>query len=200
MGAALVGNLTGGDNSSYYRPGTTGSWGSAANQAKDVPSYNIPDSSNYSAGVGYTPYKSGFTKESKPDWMTGWFDMPQWGTDVQGNDLSNSDLTVQKYEPPPPPQQQQAAAPQQAQRDDLGLGEKAVWANYLRDRDIYRNTQARLGAGTDDYSEMAAWNQYGGPWGAAAARDKFRSSNEYKYKPKSQWTMFDQIMANRGRR
>ena len=148
------------------------------------------------AGQGYQGMPSmeqyGAGGKASPNW----YQMPIWGKNaVTGEALTREQLQPKAYEPPPPPEPE----PQQVKRDDLGLGEKFAWSNYLRDRDIYRNTQARLGVGTDDYNEMTVWNQYGGPWGTEAARSKFSKTNEWRYKPKSQWTMYDVQMA-RGRR
>ena len=174
-------------------------------------------------GMGYTQVPQTFTPEAAPSWMQGgtmdlagqgyqgmpsmeqygmngkaspnWYQMPSWGKDaVTGEALTQEQLQPAAYQPP----EQQEAQPE-AQQESPQQDENQRWMDYQRDRDIYRNTQARLGSGTDDYNEVAVWSQYGGPWSAASARDKFRSSNEYKYKPKSQWTMLDAQNAARRR-
>ena len=164
-------------------------------------------------GMGYTQVPQTYTPESAPSWMQGgtmdlggqgyqgmggtsgkapgqasmpnWYQMPSWGTDAAtGQALTQEQLQPAAYEPPAAPeQQQQQAAPQASPRTS--------WEDYQRDRSIYRNTMNRLGSGTDDYNEMAAWSEFGGPWSAAAARSKYSKGNEYRYKPRSQWTMYD---------
>jgi len=138
-----------------------------------VPTANIPVGEGPAFGPTSTP--NPYVAGNNPDWATGWFSMPWWGKDPFGGDLTQAQMQYQ------PPQQQEAAAaapqeaPQRASED--------AWANYLRDRSVYRNTMNRLGSGTDDYNEMAVWHEFGGPWGAASARDRFRGSNEWKYRP-----------------
>ena len=165
-------------------------------------------------GMGYTQVPQTFTPEAAPSWMKGgtmdlaaqgyqgmpsmeqygmggkaspnWYQMPSWGKDaVTGEALTQEQLQPKAYEPPPPPEaapQQQAAAPQASPRTS--------WEDYQRDRSIYRNTMNRLGAGTDDYNEMAVWNEFGGPWSAAAARDMYSARNESRYKPRSSGTLY----------
>jgi len=144
-----------------------------------VPTANIPVAQGPAFGPTATP--NPYMASNAPSWATGWFSMPWWGQDPFGNNLSQAQMQYQPPPPPPPPQQQEA--PQAAPRSS--------WADYQRDRSIYRNTMNRLGAGTDDYNAMAAWSEFGGPWSAAAARSRYSKANEYRYKPRSQWTMYD---------
>ena len=151
-----------------------------APDVKPVPTANIQAAQGPAFGPTATP--NPYVAGNAPSWATGWFSTPWWGKDPFGGDLTQAQMQYQ------PPQQQEAAAaapqeaPQRASED--------AWANYLRDRSIYRNTMARLGPGSDDYNEMAVWNAFGGPWSAAAARDMFSARNESRYRPRSSGTLY----------
>jgi len=88
MASAMLGSLTGNDGDSYYN---SLDWDTGSDNAEDVPSYKIDTSQDY-GGVGYTPYQQSYTTENKPSWMQGIWDMPEWGYDVSGNALTQSDL------------------------------------------------------------------------------------------------------------
>ena len=157
MGSALIGNATGQSGSRYYGAKNLKQGNDAAKQFEPVPEYNIPNAANYgpAQGVGYTPYVQGFTADNKPSWMTGWFDMPQWGYDRRGNPLTEADLRpAQPQAAPqqaPPPQQQQPAQTPAPTGQDLwrnnrgyaeaiqGVGQAARqgdWNAYLRQQQL----------------------------------------------------------------
>ena len=140
MGSAIFGNATGQNGSRYYGAQNLSQGNDAAQQFEPVPQYNIPDASNYGVeqGIGYTPYVQGFTADNKPSWMTGWFDMPQWGYDRRGNALTEADL-----QPAQPQAAQQQAAPQQAAQQQQQYQTPAptgrdLWRNNMAVRDAYQ--------------------------------------------------------------
>ena len=154
MGSALLGSATGQSGSRYYGAKNLKQGNDAAKRFEPVPEYNIPDASNYgpAQGVGYTPYVQGFTADNKPSWMTGWFDMPQWGHDRRGNPLTEADLRPAQPQAAPQQAPQQQAAPQQQQYQTPAP----------TDRDLWRNDRAFVDAirGVSQAAREGDWGAY----------------------------------------
>jgi len=73
-----------------------------APEIEPVPTANIPVAQGPAFGPTYTP--NPYFAGNAPSWATGWFEMPWWGKDPLGNNLSQAQM---QYQAPPP----QAASP-----------------------------------------------------------------------------------------
>lgn len=179
MGSALIGNATGGNQGAYYNPHQ-----GKAPERRELPQANIYENGNY-GGVGYTPVPQTWTAQGKPAWMTGVWDMPQWGYSAANptQALTQADLQPQAYQAPQQQQQQQQAPQQQQQQYNPFEGMRPdqlhqMYAQERRNSIFDRSDAIRATAGLPPSSRPDIYG-YTPNWmvGRQDARNRMRGMN-----------------------
>lgn len=128
MGMPMITGSLFGTKPTKYRQPISG--GQAGQQYSEVVADNF-QANPYAQG--YNPTPQTYTPEAKPDWMTGWFGMPQWGMDaVTGQPLTQEQLQPARIQQPTPAP---AAAPQQRQQASFGGGMRDQYDVFRRQMD-----------------------------------------------------------------
>jgi hypothetical protein len=127
MGMPMITGSLFGTKPTKYRQPISG--GQAGQQYSEVVADNF-QANPYAQG--YNPTPQTYTPEAKPDWMTGWFGMPQWGMDaVTGQPLTQEQLQPARIQQPT---SAPAAAPQQ-QQQQAPVDMRSMYDVFSRQRD-----------------------------------------------------------------
>ena len=110
-----------------------------------------------------TPVANPYTAETRPEWMTGWFDAPWWGTSATGGALSQQNLQYQPPQQQAPqqqaPEQQQQAPQQQYAAPDM----RSQYDLFSRQRDWENRKNEYVGENTLDPIRAWAGNEWNSP-------------------------------------